>query len=150
MPSYTERLRLPLLWVATLLVVAGVLAAEVHGGADGWRAVVPYAVLPPAALVWAVVASRGQVRVADGVLHVPAARAPLTAFGAPRVLGKEALRRVLGPEADARAWVACPGWVSRAVLLPVVDPEDDTPYWVVGSRHPERLAAALTGAAARP
>lgn len=150
MPSYRERLRVPLIWAATALVVAVILAAEVHGGAGGWRAVVPYAVLVPLALLWAVAASRREVRVVDDVLHVPGARAPLSAFGPPQVLDREALRRRLGPEADDRAWVASAPWVSSGVLLPVTDPEDETPYWVVGTRHPERLVAALTGAATRP
>lgn len=150
MLSYRERLRVPVVWTVAALVVALLLAAEVHGGAGGWRAVVPYAVLPPFALLWAALASRRQVRLTDGVLHVPGARAPLSAFGPPQALDKEQLRRRLGPESDVRAWVAVPPWVSRGVLLPVVDPDDETPYWVIGSRHPEALVAALTGAGTRP
>ena len=88
--------------------------------------------------------SRGQVRVADGVLHVPGARAPLSAFGAPEVLEGPALRRALGPEADPLAGVAVRPWHRRAVRLPVVDPEDDTPYWLVGSRRPLSLVEALS------
>lgn len=147
--SYRERLRLPLPWALTALGVAVVLAAEIHAGAGGWRAVVPYAVLPPLALGWALLASRRQVRVEDGVLHVTGARAPVTAFGEPRVLDRETLRRVLGPQADARAFVAVPSWVGTGLLLPLVDPEDETPYWVVATRRPEQLAAALTAPAAR-
>lgn len=146
MPSYRERLRVPVLWAVVAVAVAVVLAAEVHAGADGWRSVVPYALLPPLALAWAVLASRQQVRLEDGVLHVPGARAPVSAFGEPLVLDREALRRVRGPQADARAWVAVPSWVGTGVLLPVIDPEDDTPYWVVGSRRPEQLAAAVAAA----
>lgn len=149
-PTYTERLRVPLVWAAAALLVAVLLAAEVHGGAGGWRAWVPYAVLPPATLLGVVLASRRRVRLADGVLHVPGARAPVSAFGAPQVLDREALRRRRGPEADARAWVACPAWVKEAVLLAVTDPEDETPCWVVGTRRPEQLTAALADAAARP
>lgn len=150
MLGYRERLRVPLLWAGTALLAAVVLAAEVHAGAGGWRAVVPYAVLPPLAVVWALLASRREVRVEDGVLHVPGARAPLTAFGPALALDREALRRVTGPQADTRAWVAVPSWVATGVLLPVVDPEDETPYWVVASRHPERLLAAVAAAGARP
>jgi len=144
--TYRERLRVPVLWAVVAVAVAVVLAAEIHAGAEGWRSVVPYAVLPPLALVWAVLASRHEVRLEDGVLHVPGARAPVSAFDGPRVLDREALRRVRGPQADARAWVAVPSWVGTGVLLPVVDPDDDTPYWVVASRRPEQLAAAITAA----
>jgi hypothetical protein len=143
-PSYRERLVVPVWWVVAALAVAGLAAAELHGGAGGLRAVVPYVVLPPLAVAGLALLSRKQVRVEGGVLHVPGARAPLTAFGPPEVLDAASLRLWLGPNADATAWVAVPPWARTAVRLPVVDPEDDTPYWLVGTRRADALAAALT------
>jgi hypothetical protein len=143
-PGYRERLRIPLWWVVGALAVAGLAAAELHSGASGWRSVVPYATLVPATLAGAWAMSRQQVRVADGVLHVQGARAPLSAFGPPEVLDATAMRLWLGPHADHQAWVAVRPWLRTGVRLPVVDPEDDTPYWLVGTRHPVALAAALT------
>jgi hypothetical protein len=35
------------------------------------------------------------------------------------------------------------GWLAQSVRVQVEDPEDDTPYWLVGTRRPEQLAAAL-------
>lgn len=141
---YRERLLVPVRAVAAVLLVAIIAAVEVHGGAGGWRAVLPYATLLPAAVGGLVVLSRREIRVQDGVLHVPGARAPLTAFGPAELLEGPALRRVLGPEADTTAWVAVRPWHRRAVRLPVTDPEDDTPYWVVGTRRPVALLAALS------
>jgi hypothetical protein len=141
--SYRERLVVPGWWAVTALVVAGLAAAELHSGAGGWRAVVPYVVLPPVTVAGLALLSRRQIRVEDRVLHVPGARAPLTAFGPPEVLEGQALRLWLGPNADARAWVAVPAWAHAAVRLPVVDPDDDTPYWLVGTRRPGALVAAL-------
>jgi hypothetical protein len=143
-PAYKERLVVPVWWVLAALTVAGLAAAELHSGAGGWRAVVPYVTLPPLALLAVAVLSRRQVRVADGVLHVPGARAPLSAFGPPEVLEGPALRLWLGPNADPSAWVAVPAWAKAAVRLPVTDPDDDTPYWLVGTRRADALAAALT------
>ncbi|MBV7411942.1 DUF3093 domain-containing protein [Dermabacteraceae bacterium TAE3-ERU27] len=34
-------------------------------------------------------------------------------------------------------------WVPDTVRVQVSDPEDPTPYWLVSSRHPQELAAAL-------
>lgn len=141
---YRERHVVPLRGVLAVLVVVGFAAAELHGGAGGWRTVVPYAGLLPTAVVALVLLSRGEVRVQDGVLHVPGARAPLSVFGPPEVLEGPALRRVLGPEANPLAWVVVRPWHRAAVLLPVLDPEDDTPYWVVGSRRPIALLHALS------
>lgn len=140
---FRERHVVPVRGVLAVLVLVGFAAAELHGGAGGWRTVVPYAGLLPTAVVVLALLSRGEVRVEDGVLHVPGARAPVTAFGPPEVLEGADLRRVLGPEADDLAWVAIRPWHRRAVRLPVVDPEDDTPYWLVGSRRPLALVEAL-------
>jgi hypothetical protein len=141
--TYEERLAAPA-WVwAAVLSVAAVSAAALHGGASGWRAVVPYAVLLPLAVAGLLWASRGRVRVADGVLHVPGARIPLDHLGGVTPLHREATRRVRGPLAEPRAFVVTRGWLAEAVRVQVEDPEDDTPYWLVGTRRPEELAEAL-------
>jgi hypothetical protein len=142
--TYSERLLVPVGWVLTGLALALLTALSVHGGAGGWRAVVPYAVLPPLAGVVLLVLSRDRLRVEDGVLHVPGARAPLTAFGPAEVLDRPALREWLGVRAQRDAWVRVKPWHRTAVRLPVTDPEDDTPYWLVGTRRPVDLAVALT------
>jgi hypothetical protein len=141
---YRERLAVPLSWALLVLVTVGLAAAELHGGSHGWRAVVPYATLLPPAVLALALLSRREIRVVDGVLHVPGARAPLSAFGPPEVLERDALRLWLGPNADAAAWVAVRPWLRTAVRLPVTDPDDDTPYWVVGTRRPVALLAALS------
>lgn len=141
--DHDERLSAPP-WVwAAVLSVAGVSAAVLHGGATGWRAVVPYAVLLPVAVAGLLWVSRGRVRVADGVLHVPGARIPLDHLGGVTPLTREGTRRVRGPLAEPRAYVVTRGWLAESVRVQVEDPEDDTPYWLVGTRRPQDLAAAL-------
>jgi hypothetical protein len=144
--AYEERLVPPVaVWVA-VLVVAGISAATLHSGAGGWRSVVPYAVLLPLAVGGLLASSRGRIRVADGVLHVPGARVPLAVVGGVVPLDREATRRVRGPLAEPRAFVSTRGWLSTSVRVQLEDPEDDTPYWLVGPRHPRELAAALEAA----
>jgi hypothetical protein len=143
-PPYRERLRLPLSWVAGALVVALIAAAQLHTALTGWAGAVPYLVLLPGVVLGALALSRREVRVEDGALHVPGARAPLTVFGPPEVLQGQALQHWMGPLADPHAWVATSPWLRGAVRLPVLDPADDTPYWLVGSRDPVALAAALS------
>jgi hypothetical protein len=50
-----------------------------------------------------------------------------------------------GPLAEPRAHVVTRGWLSQSVRVQVEDPEDDTPYWLVGTRRPDELAAVLRG-----
>lgn len=143
MSRYDERLTAPPLWWLGGTAVAVMLAAGIHSGGTGARAVVPYVVLPPLVLGVLAFSSRGRVRVCDGVLHVPGGRIPLTHVGGITPLDTEATRRVRGPLAEPRAFVASRPWLPGSVRVQVEDPEDDTPYWLVGTRDPEALAAAL-------
>jgi hypothetical protein len=68
--------------------------------------------------------------------------------GTPEPLHGDAARAARGTELDARAWTVLRGWVDGVVRVPLLDPADPAPYWVVSSRHPEELVAALDRARA--
>jgi hypothetical protein len=38
-------------------------------------------------------------------------------------------------------------YVKTAVEITLADPDDPVPYWLVSTRHPQRLAAAMQEAA---
>ena len=145
-PQWDERLVAPAHVWAAAVAVSVLLAAVLHSGAGGLRAVLPYVVVPLLVLGGLGLASRGRVRVQDGVLHVPGARVPLEVLGGVRALDREQTRRLRGPSADLRAHVATRAWLSRAVQVRVEDPEDDTPYWLIGTRRPQELAETLEAA----
>ncbi len=48
-----------------------------------------------------------------------------------------------GPKLDARAWLLIRGWVKSVVRIELSDPADPTPYWLLSSRRPTELAAAI-------
>jgi hypothetical protein len=144
--AWDERLAVPVWYWPAGLGLALLLAAAVHGGHGGVRAWLPYLVGAIAAAVVLRAASRGRVVVEDGVLHVPGARVPLAFVADARPLDAEQTRRLRGPLADLRAHVATRSWLRRAVQVRLDDPADDTPYWLVGTRRPEELAAVLDAA----
>ncbi|MBO0922659.1 DUF3093 domain-containing protein [Cellulomonas sp. zg-ZUI222] len=90
------------------------------------------------------------VRVAQGTLQAGSARIPVDVLAAPRVLDRAALRTELGPALDARAYVCLRSWIGTAVRVEVVDPQDPTPYWIVSTRRPDLLVAALLASGAQP
>lgn len=51
-----------------------------------------------------------------------------------------------GPKADARAYLALRPYIGGAVELTLDDPGDPVPYWLVSSRRPTELAAAVNTA----
>jgi hypothetical protein len=145
--TYRERWAVPLPWWPGALALATLVAAELHGGADGMRSVLPYAVLLPLTVALLLAGSRGSVTVADGVLHVPGARIPVACLASGVTLEREDFRLQTGPMADPDAFVVSRPWLHRAVRLTVDDPADPTPYWVVGTKHPDELLAAIATAA---
>jgi hypothetical protein len=85
-----------------------------------------------------------RVEVRDGMLLAGQATIPLALVGTAEPLDKDATRRVHGVDADARAYLVTRPYISRSVKVTVDDAADPTPYWLISSRHPRRLAAALS------
>ena len=142
--GYSERLHVPLRWwvQATMFLATFWIAFIVS--LPGWIAWTASAVL--AAATYAMFLWVGSLRVAvlDGELHAGTAHVPVHLLGAVRALDREETRRVHGVEADARAFLVTRPYVKSSVLVPIEDPADPTPYWLVSTRHPEALTAALT------
>jgi len=143
--EYEERLGVPLrwwvqgtmlvasLWLAVIVALPGVLAWTVSGIA--------------LALMALLFLSYGSVRisVSDGVLRAGRARIDTRHLGQAVALDPDQTRRAAGREADARAYLVLRPYLKRAVRVPIEDPRDPTPYWLVSTRHPDRLVAALAG-----
>lgn len=131
-----------------MLLVAGLLAAEVHMGYPGVRSWLPYLVAVP--VVVGLLRWLGRLRVdvdapgdAEPEIRVGAARLPVRCVGRVDVVTGPDKQQALGPDLDPEAFVLHRPWVTPAVRLEVIDPDVPTPYWVVSTRHPERLLAAL-------
>lgn len=143
---YRERLSVPIRWWAqgTMLV------------ASLWLAVI---VAVPGAVAWAVTGAAVAlmatlfltygavlVSVEDGWFRAGRARVELRFVGEVVPLDAEATRLVAGRDADARAYLLLRPYRKKAVKVSLSDPADPTPYWLVSTRRPDALAAALTRA----
>jgi hypothetical protein len=71
------------------------------------------------------------------------ARIPVHFLGAPEVLDAAGMRQARGPGLDARTFLCLRGWVGPGLRVPVTDPADPVPFWLVSARHPQRLADAI-------
>jgi Protein of unknown function (DUF3093) len=141
--QHHERLSVPLRWwvQGTMLV------------ATFWLA---FIVAAPAVVAWVSTAllllvmagvflgyGAPRVDVEDGWLRAGRARIAGEFLGGAEPLDAAQTRRVAGPAADARAYLLLRPYLKRAVRVTVRDDRDPTPYWLVSSRDPEHLAAAL-------
>ncbi len=142
--AYDERLHVPLRW----WVQGAMFLATV------WIAVILWV---PAALAWTVTGvlvllfalmmmAYGGARVIVDGRTFTAGKAHIDAryVAAATSLTAEEAWQVAGPKADARAFLLLRPYLKRAVKVDIADPADPTPYWLVATRHPDRLAAALT------
>lgn len=146
--TYSERLYVPLRWwvQATMLLATLWLAFVV--AMPAWAAWTATAVLLLANAAMFLLIGSARVAVRDGVLHAGRARIAIDLLGGTRPLDEEETRRVHGVDADARAYLLTRPYLKRSVMVEVLDSADRTPYWLISTRRPHDLAAALTGSAA--
>ena len=146
MRVYHERLRAPLSWWLLGLAAIVLLGAELAAG-FGWLATAAiYTVL---VAVWAALLlswGRPRVEVADGELIAGGRRLALAAAGEVSALDRAQTRTISGPRADPAAFLLIRPYLREAVYVEVTDPAAGTPYWVVGTRRPAALAAAINSA----
>lgn len=144
---YAERLHAPA-WVWVVVMALVVSLAVAYGAAVGVGVGLVTAVLGGVAAGWGLYRAGARVIVTGQELIAGPALIPLPAVGTVRPLDAERTRHLRGPGADPRAYLLVRGWVSTSVYVEVVDPADPTPYWLVATRRPDQLAAALTAARA--
>jgi hypothetical protein len=139
--SYRERLT-PSLWTFAAAAVVAPMAALVFVPLNAVVALVA-GVVVAVAVVGLLVAASPLVEVKDGWLHAGRARIDARYLGTPQQYDGEPARLQRGPGLDIRSWHVIRGGIDGLVVIPLTDPDDPTPSWVVSTRTPDRLAAAV-------
>jgi hypothetical protein len=138
---YRERLW-PAWWVfvATALVIPASLLVflPISPVAGVVSAIVLYG-----GIVIALLVTTPAIEVTDETLRVGRARIERAFVGAVTAhTGADAVAE-RGTRLDARAWLVLRGWIPGVVRIEIADEADPTPYWLVSTRRPAELAAAL-------
>jgi hypothetical protein len=144
---FRERLSVPLAWwlLAALLTVTMLAVVGFYLG-PAWGIGVAVVTLAAATVLFTstavlITVDADELRIGRAVLE----RAYI---GGCRALDAEATVVRGGVEADGRAHLVLRPYVATAVEIELDDPDDPVPYWLVSSRRPVRLVAALTPAGA--
>jgi hypothetical protein len=124
--------------VATLFVIVAVPAGTIAGAVVGGLAAV---------LLLGFFLRYGGARVEVDEQHLRAGRAAIDReyLGTVEALTGEDARRAFGRDCDPKAYLVLRSYLRGAVRVQITDPDDPAPYWVIATRHPDRLAAALSG-----
>ena len=143
MHSYRERLFAPPLWW-----VAGMLTMLTFGAIvwTGFDLGITLAVLAAVIVVTAAFLlnwGRATIEITDGELRVGKDRLPLADTGHVRPLDEAHARALRGPRADPTAYVLIRPYLRYAVYVEVISPDSPVPYWLLATRRPAELAAAI-------
>lgn len=141
MPSFRERLfPAPWVFIATALVIPAMIIVFVP--IEPWIGVAVAAVLY-GTIVVALLVTTPTIEVDADEFRAGRARLPRSVVGEVTLHRGENASLERGRLLDARAWLLIRGWVAPVVKIRLTDPDDPTPYWLVSTRRPEELAAAL-------
>ena len=152
--EYRERLRTPWWWYPIGIVVGILLGAEFDFVMPQALVGVPVllAVLVAIGVVWRI--SSATVRVAGGRVIAGERSLPVAEVDRSYRLSYAELRGLVGRHGDPLAFTFIRPWVGPGVqlVLTEADPADSRrePYWVLSSRHPDRLLAAVEAARSQP
>ncbi len=143
MRHYREQLRVPAsYWLLGLLCVA-ILASTLWAGFSIWVAIVVYAVFGGGCAAMLLIWGAVRVEVADGRLRAGQHVLPLQSAGEVAALDEARARAMRGPRADPSAFMLTRPYLKGAVYVGVSGGPEAPPYWLIGTRHPAELAAAI-------
>ena len=143
---FRERLTVPSIWwllaglfALSVLIAVGAYLGPVWGIGTGLATMlVAAAIFVSAAIVISIDARE---------IQIGRARIEHAYISSGQALTAEQARQRAGVEADARAHLVLRPYIKTAVEITLDDPDDPVPYWLVSTRRPQQLAAALREAA---
>lgn len=146
MGSYRERLLVPVSYWLLAVPVVVLLGAETYFLVGGF---VPPLVIGLLALLvgtFLVHWSMGTIEVTGPVLRAGRDTLALSEAGDVVALDEKQSAALRGPRADPAAHLLLRPYLRRAVYIALAEPAGSVPYWLVATRHPEKLAAAIEAA----
>ncbi|MHA6525137.1 DUF3093 domain-containing protein [Tessaracoccus sp. G1721] len=148
--TYRERLYIPWWWVVIALLFWLSLAVAVLAYIPAGPAIA-FSALAALGIGLALVAySLTLVGVDNGTLIAGRCKVEGEYIAGAVPLSGEDARVAAGPGADHRAFLFTRPFVSGLVRVDLADPADPHPYWLVSTRRPHELAAALDSVKGRP
>ncbi|WP_254367386.1 DUF3093 domain-containing protein [Microbacterium sp. NC79] len=139
--TYRERLT-PSLWLIVAAMIVAPMSALVFMRDNGSIALIAGGVVA-IAVVALMLSTSKVVEVSGGELRIGKAHIPVEFLGEPVVTTGYEARLARGQNLKAHSFTTIRGGIDGIVTVAVVDPADSTPAWVVSSRTPDRLAAAI-------
>jgi hypothetical protein len=143
MHSYRERLQVPVSYWLLAVPTVALLGGEVYAGFGGFIPPLIYAVFTAIVVAFLLNWGAASVEVTDGILRAGRDTLPLSEIGEVVALDEKQSTLMRGPRADPAAHLLLRPYLKRAVYIEVANPSGGVPYWLVATRRPAELAAAI-------
>jgi hypothetical protein len=143
MRSYTERLRVPGAWWVLGEVSAIIFASTAWAGFSLVMAIASYVVCCGGCAAVLLSWGHATIEVSDGELRAGSVTLPLALAGEVAALDEAQARAMRGPRADPSAFILIRPYLKLAVYIEVTGEHQQRPYWLLGTRRPAELAAAI-------
>lgn len=143
MHSYRERLYAPPLWWAVGALTLFTFGAIVWTGFDVWITLAVFVGLFLIEAAFLLNWGRVIIEVGGGELRVGREMLQLAATGAVHALDEGQFRAMRGPRADPRAFLLIRPYLRYGVYVEITSADSSRPYWLIASRRPAELAAAI-------
>ena len=146
MDAYRERLLVPVsYWLLSAPTVV-LLGAEAYFFVDGWIPILVICLLMAVVAVFLLHWSSAVIEVTSSELRAGPDTIALSETSDVIALDKRQSAALRGPRADPAATILLRPYLPRAVYVQLADPDAAVPYWLIATRHPEELAAAIVAA----
>lgn len=143
MVSYRERLLVPASYWLLAVPAVVTLGAEAYFFVDGFIPPLVIGVLALIVAAFLVQWSSATIEVTPAVLRAGKDTLALSEAAEVVALDEKQAAALRGPRADPAAHILLRPYLRRAVFIRLADQGGGVPYWLVATRHPDELAAAI-------
>ena len=147
MHGYRERLRAPASWWVNGMLIMFTFGSIVWFGFPAWAALVTYGTLFAVLAAFLINWGRAAIEIDGTHLVAGGASVALADTGEVRELDERQAQALRGPRADPRAHLLIRPYLRKAVYIEIT-PAGGAPYWLLFTRRPAQLAAAIESARA--
>ncbi|MGH3250289.1 MAG: DUF3093 domain-containing protein [Trebonia sp.] len=141
--QYRERLLVPVSYWLLAVPVVLVLGAEAYFFVDGFIPPMVIGILAVIVAAFLINWSSATIEVTGAVLRVGRDTLALSEADEVIPLDERQATAMRGPRLDPAAHILLRPYVKRAVYIGLAASGGGVPYWLVATRHPDELAAAI-------
>jgi hypothetical protein len=143
MRVYRERLGVPLWWWLLITGCVLLLGTTLWAGLSVTIAVVIYVVLEAVCAAALLGWGAATIEITGAELRAGSQRLPLAQIAHATPLDAAQTRALRGPRADPAAYLMIRPYLPESVYVEIAGRPPERPYWLIGTRKPAELAAAI-------